>query len=138
MGTPLCMDQYYKSMCSCRIPAQPIDKIFYRCIDQPDAYRHVIIMRNNQVISMREFVAQLRYCFEFDVFQMFELHGFKVSLKRYFNGKQFETCIEEKYSKLLAEEPILISCPLLKIRLINVKYFDWLNLPLIQKVNHSR
>ncbi|XP_071836371.1 carnitine O-acetyltransferase-like isoform X3 [Apostichopus japonicus] len=52
MGTPLCMDQYYKSMCSCRIPAQPIDKIFYRCIDQPDAYRHVIIMRNNQFFKL--------------------------------------------------------------------------------------
>ncbi|KAJ8033042.1 Carnitine O-acetyltransferase [Holothuria leucospilota] len=47
MGVPMSMDQYFKSLCSCRIPGVPMDTCCCYPVDTVNAPRHVIIVRNN-------------------------------------------------------------------------------------------
>ncbi|XP_033124898.1 carnitine O-acetyltransferase-like [Anneissia japonica] len=51
-GSPLCMDQYYKILSSCRIPGRKIDSIVTYPADGSNSSKHIVVAHNNQFFSL--------------------------------------------------------------------------------------
>ncbi|XP_071802328.1 carnitine O-acetyltransferase-like isoform X1 [Asterias amurensis] len=51
-GQPLCMDQYYKILSSCRVPGVKKDSVVLYPPNKPDAPRHIIVAYNNHLFSL--------------------------------------------------------------------------------------
>ncbi|XP_077986310.1 carnitine O-acetyltransferase-like isoform X2 [Glandiceps talaboti] len=51
-GQPLCMDQYYKILSSCRIPGPKRDSIVVYPGNKRDAPKHIIVMHNNHFFAV--------------------------------------------------------------------------------------
>ncbi|XP_072176698.1 carnitine O-acetyltransferase-like [Diadema setosum] len=51
-GQPLCMDQYYKILASCRVPGPKIDGVVTYPPNMADAPKHIVVMYNNQLYTL--------------------------------------------------------------------------------------